>query len=452
MQLVHTVKNNGPFTHNISLGLEYDLDIYSSDGTHSDYFPQKNIPPFKGVESYYKEKSFKHLLRDHPNVTNVDAYIYTRQDTSFWTNLTDFSPLSDGNKVYFSWQNREIKAGETLEFKYVIGIVITEYNLTLTEPLLEAYKPNTPLTLELTMNTLESGNKVNILSSINDTKLNTYDFVDNGYNKFFFDAFLTPPKGGVYKLSYKISSPKFGISIVNFYLKILNMPPTVYVVDKLKKSYYSNETVNVSINIKDETYATLYIVSESHVSLFEKRIDCNGFTRNINASFQIPEFYPDTYHNLSIYAVNEKNLSSDKEIFFYELTRFRSALITLVDPLPPHYRSGDKINVIGIIMTRDPRTTVCIYSAVNDQNNKMHNCMYFNEPTESNFVFKTNFTGIEDKFYDFKIYGVDNRQIESNTLHHNFYIYDSKFKSKCPDISYFNYDFALSYVIFITIT
>lgn len=126
IRIVYTIVNNSADTKTVGIATHADIVINGDDDAI--------ITNISGDRGFYMTDgiyNYRAFLRDTPYVTNVDTYWFGDQyeyeyeyeeKNTLWKNR-EVDIYGDGDSAMaFSWQNRQIGAGQTQEFSFILGV------------------------------------------------------------------------------------------------------------------------------------------------------------------------------------------------------------------------------------------------------------------------------------------------------------------------------------------
>ena len=118
-KITYIIKNNSTVEKTIGVATHCDTQIGSNDGA-----PIEKTTDGKGFTMTGSPYVYRFIGKNNYGVTDVDTYWfgkYSNRTSNMWNQVTSNSYSGDSGFAY-SWQNRNIKAGETKMYSVLIGI------------------------------------------------------------------------------------------------------------------------------------------------------------------------------------------------------------------------------------------------------------------------------------------------------------------------------------------
>ncbi|EAY02542.1 hypothetical protein TVAG_494910 [Trichomonas vaginalis G3] len=309
-------------------------------------------------------------------------------------------------------------------------ITILGYFLNPHTNLSEYYYPETSFSMEFSVNSLGTGEKGTLnrtFSSNESAEIHSFD--DKGREHRFTDNFLLPKKSGYYTISYTITS-KSGTKSETSFTILVNKEPKLTLKSEPKDKYIRGEKITLYFDIFDDTFATIYI-GDNYFNYTNKTVICNNKINSTFINVEIPFGYTPGHSNrLSIYAIDEYNISSNIYSFPFTIVTNRSPDINVSNNLSYILQERDDFSIIGHYRDLDFNGNVAIYTSI-DNTNVYHHQTYpvVNDQWNEFHITRTIFQQTNNGIHYLKIYAVDDKNCESNKFVHAF-AYSSELNCK----------------------
>ncbi|KAI5510345.1 hypothetical protein TVAGG3_0717410 [Trichomonas vaginalis G3] len=314
-----TVSNNNQEPIDFSLGIYADLQLL---------IPQSTIIPLdfrQGFTIKSNSESCSVLTHGLNSSTNADAFWYGTPDINnrrtlttnpYWENLSNPQEIHGDIEMALSWQNRIIKAGETVEFGFTIGkgtSIKTPPKLILNTELQERYDPETKLSINFTVydNDVNDDVTVFVYNSINQKTLNS-SFKTNETFKHKYAIITKTLKHGIYNFQiWAVDSSDYTSNLIERTIYATKLP-TIRIDNELG-SYKRGENITIQGKVWDESFVHFHYKldnDESYYTITEQKV-----TNNIETDFiitiPIPETLEGSNHTITIYATDEYGFKSE---------------------------------------------------------------------------------------------------------------------------------------------
>lgn len=309
-------------------------------------------------------------------------------------------------------------------------ITVLGYVLTLKSKIQQNYIPGSTISLDFTLSSMGVGEEAKIYRSINnsaDTLIKTH--TDDGTSFDFTDYFDLPYISGKYVIKYTTQSKSNTNTTTTFEILVTKVPQ-VQVLNNPKPKYSNDETIIIEVEISDDTYVNLYN-GDSWPCCNSVVVVCNNLLNRIIISYEIPKsFEVGSSHNISVYAVDEFGLYSSKFSFTYMIVSNRSPDIELTNNISYLLDSRSPIEVKGNVRDYELPSKVCLHSSIDRVIFDKHDCIIMNGIEWTPFNFSVPVGLLSPGIHSLRIYSVDDRQGESNTIIHQF-AFSKKFVLVC---------------------
>lgn len=453
INVIYTLTNLDTVQHSVGLATSWFAYFKSQ------FALMDNIPGFKGIFINNSGVNASLLLRDSYDVTNVDTYIYRGNSGSIadgisdrWKNRTQWDPKFQDSfsQLSFSWQNRTIKPQETIQFEYAIGEgeYKKEFGVNILTNIEPYYSPSTQLIIKLQIDTLYSNDTFAVYREIdgqNQTQLLNY--IDTGEPVNYTDTISLPSSIGWHTITYT-ATDNGTVADVRTINILIDHPPTITLVSETRESYYIGENVSLTIDVYDDTLATLKIF-DTNQNYYMQNISCYQSVNRTIATYTIPNYAIESIHMVTIVAVNEFGLSSKTIQFSYTVIDNKPPDVIIDTKLDAYYTSSSKIDISGRFRDLDGQSTVCLFSSINNSLIQSRGCQYLSGTDYEDFEFTFETPFMINTINVLRIYAVDQKQGYSTPFVHTFAVVPESFG--CSDeVDYSSYSIERGFLLFMT--
>ncbi|EAX94298.1 hypothetical protein TVAG_167790 [Trichomonas vaginalis G3] len=323
LTLKFKVKNDGDTDKTFSLGAFADLKL--------NYVDAFTVKPFQFRQGHRIVQSknnlvFNFITNNNKPSSEVDAfwygpnsYSYTNWKTyPYWNNLEN-PEEKQANVVSFSWQNRLIKPGETLELQVRLGYGIdlkSPPKIFLNEPLADRYNPNSNHEVTWTVYAEDGFNSMN------------FHYLDYYKGKIRSQKGINMEKSiksGKFTLEFKEAGPyqfKFVVENAFGYKSnsiqkdiILNKLPTIKNSNQLKEKYNPSDEIELVLELFDEKSVTIHYKIDENGQDHEipEKKECNNQAASFTIKIPFTSLEEGT-HKLIMHIIDDDGFRSENDL------------------------------------------------------------------------------------------------------------------------------------------
>lgn len=299
-------------------------------------------------------------------------------------------------------------------------ITLLGYELKLLSKIEKNYIPGSRISLDFSLSSLGVGEEATIYRSINNTstsKIKSHE--DDGKTFMFTDSFDLPFISGKYIVDYTVQSKSNTNTTLSLSI-LVTKSPELTILNAPKNKYTKDEPVTLEVEISDDTYATLVVQDDSSI-LYSSEIVCNNLLNRSVIKFNFPKGYEiGSSRNFSVHGYDQFGLYTTRFSYSYTVVSNRSPDIELSNNISYLLDSRSPILVKGNIKDYEIPSTVCLISMIDKQQNSKHGCIPIFNDDWSPFNFTLSFDALKAGIHTLSIFGIDDKQGQSNTIIHSF--------------------------------
>lgn len=299
-----------------------------------------------------------------------------------------------------------------------ITMIKSVYKMNFDNPLNPFYEPYSDIQLNFTVPSISTNEHITITRTLDNEEITIYDNDDTGIDISIKDKFSAPSQTGKHQLIYKAIS-KDSLVTTNTFELLVNIPPKIKVLGRIKSSFAKQETSSISIEVFDDSFVNLYLTDKSYMNI-QRKIECNYQHNVTNMKFIIPDYEVDTEHTIYIFAVDEYETKSNIIPFVFKIVAEKTPDINITNKLIDIYTYKERyISVQGFVSNSGVGPKLSLFGFID--NNLRINQTY-EAASNSLFIYEINcpLDGLSQKVHYLKIYASDSYYRESNRIMHRF--------------------------------